>query len=344
MTKFDIMNYLDIRLDANEMDHRLKARLSPWELFGVALCFSMIGIYVWLMKIHMGYPVDFEIYMNVEATTGLYYGAWITPFFNLLKFLPFTTAYVIFSIINVLCALFTVRVLGGKPIFVLVGFQLFSTLYYGQMSGILAAGIALCWWGLAHRRWNICGLGMILAMTKYQVGLFWCLLMIWYVGVSLRNFLRILVVPALIGVITLIIYPLWPLKVATNLSVFPNIPLGITLWIYMGAWCLLFWIPGFFLPMSRKERFFVFISLLTLAVPYYQHIDLLTLAALPIGWLPLILQVAFFRGLWGFTPIRLTALLPGLIYCAIVIPAGYRAAKDWIVTLKKNRSAPTGML
>jgi hypothetical protein len=337
-----VTKYLNISLDPVEMDRRLHARISRSELFGVAFCFSLIGIFVWLMQIRMGYPVDFQVYMESEATSGLYYSATIKPFFSLLSLLPFTTAYVVLCVINVLCTLYAVRVMGGNPLFALVGFQLLSILYYGNMSAIIIGGIALCWWGLAHQRWNAAGLGLLIALSKYHVGLFWCFPMIWYAAVSWRDFMRILVVPAVIGAISLVVYPLWPIKVLSGLSTFSLVHLGITLWIYIGAWGLLLWIPGLLLPMSRKERFFSILALAPLTLPYYQHIDLLAFAALPIGWLPWILQIAFVGNLGKNPAIRMTALLPGLILCATLIPAAYRAGKIWIEAVKARRIHPSG--
>jgi hypothetical protein len=329
MNPFNLMKTLDIQADPSEMDRRLRARIQPWELFGVLLCCAMVGIYLWLMSIQMGAPVDFMGYVGVEAQSGLYYSGWIRPVFALLGQLPLSVAYTIFCAINILCAFFTVRVFGGKPLFVLASFQMLSSLYYGNMSAMIAGGISLCWWGLAHKRWYLAGLGIVIATSKLQVGGLWCLLLIWYAAVTWRQFARILVVPAIAGVLSLVLYPMWLLNFLRNLSVFPYVHLGITLWIYVGAWALLLWVPALLLPMGRKERFFALIATFALAIPYYQHSDLLSLAAMPIGWLPLILQVGFLRGMWGFTAIRLTALLPGLIYCGIVLPAGYRWIRGW---------------
>jgi hypothetical protein len=248
-------------------------------------------------------------------------------------------AYGLFCVLNVVMAFFAVRVFLGKPLFVLLSFQLLSELFYGQMSGILSGGIALCWWGLAHKRWNIAGLGIILAMMKYQVGLLWCLVMIWYAVVSWRDFSRILLIPAVVFAISMAMYPEWIVRVASNVSTFPYVHLGITFWNYVGAWALLLWIPALFLPLNRKERFFALITAGILSVPYYQHFDLLTLAALPIGWLPLLLQVAFLRGVWEVPAIRLTALLPGLIYAVIVLPAGYHAVKTWVEASIRSRKS-----
>jgi hypothetical protein len=47
----------------------------------------------------------------------------------------------------------------------------------------------------------------LVALTKYQVGLTLGLLMLWYAGITWRNFPRLLVVPVGIGIISLIVYP-----------------------------------------------------------------------------------------------------------------------------------------
>lgn len=308
-------------LDKQHIAGRVRARISVWEFFAVLIAIAMVFIFVWLMRIGKGYPVDFQYYMEDETSPLFFYGYWILPIFNVLKSLPFETAYVIWCLINIFSLLFAVRVFGGKPILVLLSYQLFSTLYYGQLSGVLAGGLALCWWGISSKKWHLAGLGFLIALTKYQVGLTMGLLLIWYAGVSKREFLKIMIVPFLIFLLTLIPYPNWPFEILNKLSNFEYVHLGITLWYFIGAWSLLFWLPALLLPMSRSERFLSLFSLCAFAVPYFSQIDLLTLISFPIGFIPLLGNLGYLFTFFRADAIRLLVIVPLLCYLGVILPA-----------------------
>ena len=263
-------------LDQQIITNRLRARLNLWEFFSLSFCIAFVGIFIWLIKTQNEYPADFQYYMEKEVSSVyFFYGYWILPYFKILQLLHYTVAYGLFSMINIIGAFFSLRVFGGKPYFVLLSYQLLTSLYYGQIAGIIAGGLALCWWGIAQKNWGLAGLGLLIASTKYQVGLLG-LILIWYSGISWKDFLKILVVPIFVGLITLVIYPLWPLEILKKLSMFSFIHLGITLWVYIGGWALLFWLPAFLLPLTKQQRFFTLFTLTTFATPYFQHIDLIT--------------------------------------------------------------------
>jgi len=215
-----------------------------------------------------------------------------------------------------------------------LSYQVFAILYYGQISGLLAGGLALCWWGIAHDRWNLAGLGLLIAVTKFQVGLFLGGILIWYAGVSWRHFWRMMVVPVVIGIISLFLYPFWPLELLNKLIAFPNMHLGITFWNYIGAWSLLFWIPALFLPLSKPERFLSLFALIIFAVPYYLQFDLITLFTFPISWLPGLGYLGFLFPFFGLAVIRILVIIPILLYLRIILPAGY-------LLLKKTFYAPS---
>jgi hypothetical protein len=320
--------------DPQAMDVRLKAPLGRWELFGVTFCTALVGIFIWLIKIKAGYPVDFQVFMSPGISPAIFYGYWILPVFSLLKLLPFEAAYAIWSIVNILCLFFTVRVFGGKSLLVFLSYQLFTSLYYGQISGIVAGGLALCWWGICHHKLNMAGLGLLIAMTKYQVGLLG-LFIIWYAAISWREFFKLMIVPLVIGLLSIIVYPLWPLDMLHKLSGFSFMDLGITLWIYIGAWCLLFWLPAVVLPLDKSRRFLALFCLVTFATPYFQHVDLLTLFAFPMGWLPLLGNIGYLFPFIDKTAVRLVAIIPILLYLMCVLPAVFQLARRSFPFLQK---------
>ncbi len=253
-------DFLTLIPDSQAIDRRLKARLSLWEFLGLLVCSAMLGIFIWLNQQGSTYPPDFKIYMVGRSDPDFFYGYWLLPVLDVLKLLPFHAAYLVWGLANILALLFTVRVFGGKPLLVLLSYQVFSFLYYGQISGIIAGGCALLWWGIAHRKWSLAGLGLLIAATKYQVGLPICLLLVWYAGVNWKEFARILIVPIVIGIITLIVYSFWPLEVFQKLNEVMKSNLGITLWIAIGAWSLLFWIPPLLLTLPKPRSFMAIIS------------------------------------------------------------------------------------
>jgi hypothetical protein len=318
-----VRDFLKLNLDAEAMDHRLKARLSRVEFLGVVTCLVFVGVFIWVFRINGSYPADFGVYLEGRSSPLFCYGYWILPLFSFLKILPPEISYAAWSLLTILGLLFASRIFGGKAFLVLLSYQALAILFYGQISGILAGGLALCWWGIAHHRWNIAGLGLLIAVSKFQLGLFVGGLLIWYAGVSWYHFLRMLVVPFVLGLTSLFLYPLWPLEVLYKLLAFPNMHLGITFWNYIGAWSLLFWIPALLLPLSKPERFLSIFSLIIFAVPYFLQFDLITLFTFPISWLPLLGYLGFLFPFFDLVIIRILVVIPFLLYLSIILPAGY---------------------
>lgn len=306
--------------DAGEMDARLRKKLSLGEFFGLLFAFFLVGIFIWLMQTGDSYPADLKIYLTGPSSPMFYYGYWIIPLFDLLNLLPFPVAYAIWSAINILGVLFAGRVFGGRPFLALFSYNLLSTLYYGQISGFLTGALALLWWGIAHRKWGLAGLGFLLALTKYQVGLVLGLLLIWYGLRSWREFLKLAILPAAVGLTSLVIYPGWPFDILEKISKFPYTHLGITFWNHIGAWSLLFWLPAIALPLTKPQRFLAFFSLSTFAVPYFLQFDLLTLFSFPIGWIPLLGWLGILFPVWDMIPIYLMVIAPFLCYGIAIWP------------------------
>jgi hypothetical protein len=325
-------NFSKLNLDPEVMDQRLKARLSSVEFLGVATCLAFVGIFIWEFRMIGGYPADFGgVYLVGRSSPGFYYGYWILPLFTFLNLFPKEVSYATWSLLTVLSLLFACRTFGGKAFLVLLSYQVLTILFFGQISGILAGGLALCWWGIAHRRWNIAGLGLLIAVTKFQVGLFLGGILIWYAGVTWRSFLRMMVVPFVISFISLLLYPFWPLEVLAKLLKFPYMHLGITFWNYIGAWSLLFWIPALVLPLSKPQRFLSLFSLSMFAVPYFLQFDLITLFAFPIGWLPLLGDLGFLYPFYDLAILRIIVAIPFLIYLSIILPAGQLLLRNYFL-------------
>ncbi len=311
-------------LDPSIIHRRLRARLKPAEFFGVLLAFAVLCISAWAFRVGNGYPGDFKIYLDGQASPGFYYGYWFLPVFAILKLLPFDLAYILWGAANILACLYAVRVFGGKPLIVLISYQLMSCLNYGQISGLIVGGLALCWWGMANQKWYLAGLGLLVALTKYQVGFIFAFCLIWYAGINWRNFIRMLLVPAAIFLLSLVVYPLWPLEVLQKISHFVDVPLGITLWPVTGAWILLLWVPALFLPLSRPNRLLALMCLGPITLPYFLLIDLLTLFAMPVGLLPLVGLVSYLYPFFGGLVAQPMVIIPLIWYLGVILPAALR--------------------
>lgn len=315
-----LLNFPGLESDPAVISNRLRRHLSRGEFFGLALSIAFVGIFLWLMKIGAGGPADLQVYLAGRASPMFYYGYWSLPFFTALNHLPLPLAYALWSLLNLLGIWFAVRVFGGRPIYVLAGYQVLNILYYGQISGLLAGGLALLWWGIVRCKWELAGLGLLLAVTKYQVGVMLGLILIWYGVRGWRDFLRILVVPLLAGLATLAIYPQWPAEFLGRLSTFPFTHLGITFWNIIGPWALVFWLPALLLPLSRHQRMLALVSLSAFAVPYFLQVDLITLFAFPIGWIPLVGWLGAFFPIWGMAAVHAVVLAPFLCYLGAIAP------------------------
>lgn len=305
----------------------MRQRLPRGDLFALAMAFGMVGVFIW-QKPNLSFAyLDFRIYL--ETAHGnfsyqdlyYYYGYWILPFFAVLSKLPLNPAYVIWSSANILGVFFAVRVFGGKAPVAVTSYQMFYNLIYGNITGLIVGGLALCWWGLINRKWHVAGLGIALASAKFQTGLIGSLILMLAADISWKSRLRVMTVPILVWAASLIVYPNWPFQLLNNMiSHPPNNLASISLWRWLGPWALLLWLPPFFLRLEPQQRFIAFIAVMGLALPYFQQTDMLFLLVMPIGWIGLLGNFGYFMGLYGWTALQLLAFFPLTVYILSLMP------------------------
>jgi hypothetical protein len=315
--------HLLFELDSSGIEARLQRKPSLIEVFSVAFPIGLTLLFAYLnSSANMPFAPDFDTYLHAARgnLAGFYYAYWSLPIFQGLLLLPGAhTAYILWCIVNVLGVWFAVRVFGGKSLPVLLSYQMLFVCFYGQIAGITVAALALLWWSLERRRWLLAGIGLMLVLIKWQTGfpLGLALLLLaetsWYV-----RLLTILV--ALIGMLlSLLIYPNWPLEMITRLSVDPPIRFGdISLWPHFGALVLLLWIPTLLLPMQRGRRYAAICATTALAIPYFQQTGLLTLFVLPIGWFALLGNLTYIYFWFRNTQLEFVTLVPLLGYIWIL--------------------------
>jgi hypothetical protein len=326
--------------DAQTIERRLRARVSLWELFSLALALGLLAGFVWTHSSLNILPNDFYVYLRTVSGDfqNYYYAYWILPIFSLLAQIPPLAAYAVWAMINILCVFFATRTFGGRVPPALLSFQMLYMVVVGQIMGIIMGGLALFWWGLHRRSWALAGLGLAVACTKFHIGIVVGAVLLLTVEISWRDRLRVLIVPAIVLAISLVVYPLWPLDLLSTIKTTPANDWGsITLWRWIGPYALLLWLPPILLPLSRPQRMVALTATLALAIPYFQQTDLIALFVLPIGWVyPLLgnLGYLFFAVYWE--GLQLLAVVPLLVYASIIVPASCR----WLTSLRRRAATP----
>lgn len=326
------------RHSAQEVDQRLWQRISLLEMFALALCFGLAGIFAWYRSQGKALAYDFENYL-LAGNGDLrfhYYAFWILPVYQILAFLPSALSFVLWSSLNILGVFAASRILGGERrwALALLTYQMFYVLYYGNITGVIVGGLALLWWGLTHHRWHLAGLGMVLALTKYQLGITFGIILLLMADISWQDRLKVFVVPFLTLLVSLLIYPLWPIEsIRIILANPPESSGNISLWQWLGPFALLLWLPPLWLSLSAQQRLIALAATATMTLPYFQQTDLLALFVLPLGWLPLAGNLGFYlyaKYTWqGFVVL---AFIPMFIYLRIIGPP--------IVTWLRQKTAP----
>jgi len=241
----------------------------------------------------------------------------------LLAKLPLLVGYILWGTFNIFGYFFAVRVFGGRSLAALLSFQLFYVLYFGQITGLILAGLALFWWGAVNHKLEAAGVGLLLAVTKYQLGLPLALFLWASADLSWRERFRCLAIPAIVTILSLFIWPRWPLISMNTILTNPPNDLGsISLWRWIGPWALLLLLPPLILRRPLSQRLVMFAAAVSLSVPYFQQTDLLLLFAMPVGWLALLGNLGYpLMFLWSWNGLPGLAIVPASIYLKeIMVP------------------------
>ena len=313
-------------LDTESIEDRLRRRVTLLETAALAFPLALaLGLVGFGLTAGLPFAPDFDTYLNasINAFDEFYYAYWSVPLFDLLRAIPVPyLAYLIWTALNIAGIFFAARVFGGSAVIALLSYQMLFNTFYGQITGVIIAGLALVWWGLHRDRPLVVGVGMLLAAIKWQMGLP-LILMLWLLAeTSWRVRWQALILPAVISLLSLVAYPLWPLAVIQRLGAQPPSYHGsIALWHSFGALSLLLWLPPLGLPLPRTQRLVALTAAAALAVPYFQHTGLLALYALPIGWLGLIGNLGYVYVFTGESGLWVVALMPLIAYAWALIPA-----------------------
>ena len=313
--------------DAETLDEQLFSRLTIWEVFALGFALSMVGIFAWLNYLGYWEAHDYKVYMlSAHGDFSInYHPYWIVPLFMILDTLPWPAGFALFGLANIIGVFLGTRIFGGHTPLTLLSYQMLYVLGYGNIVGILIGGLAVFWWALAHKRWHLAGAGLILASTKYQIGLSIGIFLFLMAEISWQSRLKVLVVPLIVTAFSLTLYPLWPLDLVEALQRYPPDDKGsITLWKWIGPAALLFWLPPLLIPLSKTKRLIALAATTALAIPYFQQTDLLALFMLPVGFLTLLGNLGYLFWFYQWQAMQLLTIVPLSIYAIILIPALYR--------------------
>ncbi|RLC71761.1 MAG: hypothetical protein DRJ03_07105 [Chloroflexi bacterium] len=249
-------------------------------------------------------------------------------FFWLFARLPWKWDYLALMLASIPVLVAAVYWGGGDYWKAFLSFPFVWLLGYGQIDAFVAAGIALAWWALRHKRFWIMGIGLSFAcLLKPQMGIFAALcLWLWS-----PNKWKPLVIPAVLGAISLVQWGWdWPLRWVhgilgqvgalkadwANSSPVP----------WLGWWTWLIWLPVVLTPMRRLSRLRCVMAATALSWPYFPAYQLLILLVFPVSLAE-----------WALTGLPLlgrrwyeaAALVPLLVIIVSVWPWASETASRW---------------
>lgn len=308
-------------LSSTTIDSRLKSPITPLDLISLGIAFALAIFFIFINT-----PYDYLNY--IKSAWGnydhYYYAYWFLPVFTMLAKLPLWASYILWSVVNITSLFFAVRLFGGKTYFLLLGFQTFYILLYGQITGIIVGALALFTWALSHKRPFLAGFALTIAASKFQLGIPAALFLWLAADKSWRVRFQALFIPCLVALASLIVYPGWPLLLFNSIRSLPPDSKGsISLWTWFGPLALILWLPPLLLPMSRHNRLLSLLAAMPLALPYFQQSDLLLLFSFPVGLASLLCgNLGYLYFLIDWKALQFIISSPMIVYLTIT---GYAA-------------------
>lgn len=317
-----------------DLNHRAFSPLSHAE---VALLAFNVGLgFIFLKNWLNGYPGFFDFFSYLDAASGnfqgFYYAHWILPLFRIMNQAPMVWIIGLWSLINLIGVFIAGRVFGNRTIYILSTYQLFYTLFYGQIMGVIIGGLAIFWWCLKNGKPLWAGLGLSMASVKYHIGIPVAVILLFLGEYDRKKIFQALAVPVAVYMISLMVDPSWPFEVVANIRSSPPDTMGnISLWQWLGPACLLLWLPATLIPMKKMWRLVLLVATLSLTLPYFQQTDLLGLYVFPVGFLSWLGNIGFLFIIWQWEGLKLITLAPMIISAVII----YQSMKD----IQTKRSA-----
>jgi len=256
---------------------------------------GLFGLIIGYVVAFMFMPTGFDIlYYYVPALRGakpMYYPYWGYWIFAPLKLVPFKVNYLLLVMILLFGSLLALRSTGGNPWYFLLSFPFIWVLWYGQAEGLVVLGIAVMWWASTHDDSLWFGVGFALAILKPHITLPAAIVMWWRLRTWDLRLKALWLVTLFVFLSVLFFGWKWPIQWISNIVTtgFQHSYNNGSLWVWMGEWALLLWLPFLLLmPKNFQGRIRVALAISMLTMPYvppYSQLSLY-LFSMPFGiWL-----------------------------------------------------------
>lgn len=306
--------------DARNMNERILKKFSILELSSL-IVILFFAFYFLITK--TGNYTDYHIYINTANGDyeNYFYAYWLIPLFKIFLLIPFNIGYSIWILLSLLGVIFAVRVFNGNLFMALISYQLSFALFWGQISGIICGFLGLFWWALYQKKYWLAGLALLIAVGKPQSGGIFAFFLWFFADIKWRDKLRVLIIPAIGVIISLLVYPNWIMDIIARTGN-ADATVNISLYQWIGLWTLLLYLPPLMISMPKEKRFIMLIVTSILVIPYFLHTDLITLFLFPIGRIPVLL--GYLPGimllLLGFEGQKTGVVVSFFVYISLLIP------------------------
>lgn len=319
-----------LTLNPEIIDERLKKKVTRLEFLAISFSVCILAGFVLINPKYLHYDLGNFLNAANGDYSHYYYAYWFVPILKLFAQLPILPSYFMWSLISIFSVFFATRLFEGRPVIALISYQMCYTLFQGQITGWIIGALAVLWWGIAHKKWTIAGIGLLISSTKFQSGMLFAIILLLLADITWKERLRVLSLPFALSIISLAIFPKWPLQLLAVIQQNPPNDLGsLAPWKWIGPTALLFWIPPLLLPIPREERIIALVATTALGLPYFQQSDLLTIFIFPIGWLPLAGNLGFLASIFGNSMFHILIFIPLTIYLIITTTSVARLLKSF---------------
>lgn len=315
--------------DPDVINARLFKKIDLWEFGAIAFSITILIGFIIIQPSHLAY--DFNNYLKTASDyyENYYYAYWFNPVFELFAILPFFVSFFIWNIVSIIGVFLAARIFGGNSTLALVSYQMCYILFQGQIMGWIIGALAFFWWGMSHRKWFLAGVFLLIASTKFQSGLVVALILWLLADITWKNRVQIVFIPLIAALVSLLVYPSWPLHLLSLIERNPPINFGsISLWQWIGPFALILWVPPLILRIPKDQRMIALISTTSLGLPYFQQTDLIELFVFPIGWFPIVGNIGYISILIGVNALKILAIIPLMIYLLIITPSIFMTIKS----------------
>jgi hypothetical protein len=266
----------------------------PWSL-GVAL-----GLLIFFTP-HPEWHEDLEVFRSQDPT--LRHPAFAYWLFALLGVVPEPVAYVGLSLVTIAALYLAVLAFGGSHWMVFTSFAFAWVLFYGQLDGLVAGGLALAWWALQKSRPTLLGAGLVIASIKPQlalpaIGMLW-----WWSPSRIRS----LLIPGAVLLGSFLTSGFWLPGWIGKLQTIDDLVLlsrNVSFWPLAGWWIFLIWPLILVLRLPRQRKLLAVLAGTAVTSPYFPLPSAVIFLTMAVPW-----------WVWGIAQLPLFSfVLGGWIY------------------------------